>query len=117
MCDLHRDYDLLLTPQLAVAAFAAGHEVPPGSARKRWWEWSPFTYPFNLSQQPAATVPCGFTSAGLPVAMQLVGNKFEDLKVLQASRAFEQAHPFAMPRLSQAHAAQAIPSAHTRALR
>ncbi|MGH8677037.1 MAG: amidase, partial [Burkholderiales bacterium] len=73
MCNLHQTYDLLLTPQLAVTAFEAGHEVPPGSRRKRWWEWSPFTYPFNLSQQPAATVPCGFTRDGLPVAMQLVG--------------------------------------------
>ena len=98
MCDLHRTYDLLLTPQLAVTAFEAGHEVPPNSERTRWWEWSPFTYPFNLSQQPAATLPCGFTVAGLPVAMQLVGNKFQDAKVLRASRAFEEAHPFVMPK-------------------
>jgi aspartyl-tRNA(Asn)/glutamyl-tRNA(Gln) amidotransferase subunit A len=97
MCMLHQSYDLLVTPQLAVPAFEAGHEVPPGSSRKRWWEWSPFTYPFNLSQQPAATVPCGFTRAGLPVAMQLVGNKFMDAKVLRAARAYESAHPFALP--------------------
>ena len=102
MCNLHSTYDLLLTPQLAVTAFEAGHEVPPGSQRKRWWEWSPFTYPFNLSQQPAATLPCGFTAAGLPVAMQVVGNKFEDAKVLQAARAYEQAHPFVMPKI-EAH--------------
>ncbi|MEX0961142.1 MAG: amidase [Burkholderiales bacterium] len=99
MCMLHRDYDLLLTPQLAVTAFEAGHEVPPGSHRKRWWEWSPFTYPFNLSQQPCATVPCGFTPAGLPVGLQLVGNKFADQRVLQAARAFESAKPFVMPRV------------------
>lgn len=99
MCDLHCSYDLLLTPQLAVTAFEAGHEVPPGSSRERWWEWSPFTYPFNLSQQPAATLPCGFTAAGLPVALQIVGNKFEDAKVVQASRAFERAHPFLMPKV------------------
>lgn len=97
MCLLHQDYDLLLTPQLAVAAFEAGHEVPPGTNRKRWWEWSPFTYPFNLSQQPAATVPCGFTRSGLPVALQLVGDKFRDAMVLRAARAFEAAHPFVMP--------------------
>jgi aspartyl-tRNA(Asn)/glutamyl-tRNA(Gln) amidotransferase subunit A len=97
MCDLHREYDLLLTPQLAVTAFEAGYEVPPRSSRKRWWEWSPFTYPFNLSQQPAATVPCGFTSGGLPVAMQLVGNKFDDARVVQAARAFETAHSFVLP--------------------
>ena len=52
---------------------------------KRWWQWSPFTYPFNLTQQPAATVPCGFASNGLPVAMQLVGAKFADHLVLQGS--------------------------------
>ena len=97
MCLLHQTYDLLLTPQLAVSAFAAGHEVPPGSDRTRWWEWSPFTYPFNLSQQPAAAVPCGFTPDGLPVALQLVGNKFADSLVLRAARAYEQTQPFIMP--------------------
>jgi aspartyl-tRNA(Asn)/glutamyl-tRNA(Gln) amidotransferase subunit A len=98
MCLLHQTYDLLLTPQLAVTAFEAGHEVPPGSQRTRWWEWSPFTYPFNLSQQPAAAVPCGFTQEGLPVALQLVGNKFADALVLRAARAYEKAKPFVMPR-------------------
>jgi aspartyl-tRNA(Asn)/glutamyl-tRNA(Gln) amidotransferase subunit A len=97
MCQLHQTYDLLLTPQLAVTAFEAGHEVPPGSGRTRWWEWSPFTYPFNLSQQPAAAVPCGFTDQGLPVSLQLVGNKFADALVLRAARAYEHAQPFIMP--------------------
>jgi len=104
MCLLHQTYDLLLTPQLAVPAFEAGTEVPRGSGRERWWEWSPFTYPFNLSQQPAATVPCGFTRAGLPVAMQLVGDKFADATVLRAARAFEAAHPFRMPNVEAATA-------------
>jgi len=106
MCLLHQDYDLLLMPQLAVAAFEAGHEVPPGTDRKRWWEWSPFTYPFNLSQQPAATVPCGFTRSGLPVALQLVGDKFRDALVLRAARAFEAAHPFVMPHPASAKGAE-----------
>jgi len=97
MCALHQDIDVLITPQLAVAAFEAGHEVPPGSDRTRWWEWSPFTYPFNLSQQPAAAVPCGFTRTGLPVAMQLVGDRFADARVLQAARAYEAVQPFKMP--------------------
>jgi aspartyl-tRNA(Asn)/glutamyl-tRNA(Gln) amidotransferase subunit A len=90
---------LLVTPQLATTAFAVNHEVPPGNGMKRWWEWSPFTYPFNLTQQPAATVPCGFASNGLPVAMQIVGAKFEDRKVLRAARAYEQARPFRVPPL------------------
>ena len=77
---LHQQYDLLVTPQLATTAFAVNHEVPPGNGMKRWWEWSPFTYPFNLTQQPAATVPCGFAPNGLPVAMQMVGAKFAETK-------------------------------------
>jgi aspartyl-tRNA(Asn)/glutamyl-tRNA(Gln) amidotransferase subunit A len=93
-------YDLLVTPQMPITAFAAGHEVPPDGSRKRWWEWSPFTYPFNLTQQPAATVPCGFVD-GLPVALQLVGPKFGDARVLRAARAFESAAPFRMPAIPQ----------------
>ena len=97
MAVLLANYDLLVTPQLAIVAFAAGHEVPPGSQMQRWWEWSPFTYPFNLTQQPAAAVPCGFTTSGLPVSMQIVGAKFSDALVLRAAHAYEIAHPFALP--------------------
>ncbi len=102
MNGLHDQYDLLITPQLATTAFAAGHEVPPDSDMKRWWQWSPFTYPFNLTQQPAATVPCGFAANGLPVAMQIVGAKFADALVLRAARAYEIAHPFVLPRIPKA---------------
>ena len=115
MCGLHRDHDLLITPQLAVPAFEAGTEVPRGTGRTRWWEWSPFTYPFNLSQQPAATVPCGFTRAGLPVALQVVGDKFADATVLRAARAYEAAHPFRMPQVSGTAAAPRPMAAPTRA--
>ena len=97
MAVLLANYDLLVTPQLAIVAFAAGHEVPPGSQMQRWWEWSPFTHPFNLTQQPAAAVPCGFTTSGLPVSMQIVGAKFSDALVLRAAHAYEIAHPFALP--------------------
>ena len=96
MNNLHAEYDLLITPQMPITAFQAGHEVPPGGTRQRWWEWSPFTYPFNLTQQPTATVPCGFVD-GLPVAMQFVGAKFADAKVLRAAKAFESVRPFVMP--------------------
>ena len=95
----HRDFDLLVTPQLPLAAFEAGVETPPGGGMTRWWEWSPFTYPFNLTQQPAATLPCGFTDAGLPVALQAVGPRFADATVLRLCRAWEKAHPFPMPPL------------------
>ena len=94
---VHPQYDLVITPQLATTAFAVNHEVPPGTHMQRWWQWSPFTYPFNLTQQPAAAVPCGFASNGLPVAMQIVGAKFADHLVLKAARAYEREHPFVMP--------------------
>jgi aspartyl-tRNA(Asn)/glutamyl-tRNA(Gln) amidotransferase subunit A len=96
MEEFHRQYDLLITPQLATTAFEAGVEVPAGHGMERWWQWSPFTYLFNLTQQPAATVPCGFAANGLPVAMQLVGAKFNDPLVLRAARAFEAVQPFVM---------------------
>src|SRR6266850_2796741 len=93
----HRDYDLLVTPTLAVAAFDAGRECPPGKAR--WIDWTPFSYPFNLTQQPAASIPCGVTKAGLPVGLHLVGPRYADALVLRAARAFETARPIAMPEL------------------
>ena len=104
MAMLHAKYDLLVTPQLATAAFIAGYEVPPGGQMKHWWEWSPFTYPFNLTQQPAAAVPCGFTKSGLPVSMQIVGAKFSDPLVLRAAYAYEMAHPFALPSIDKCFA-------------
>jgi aspartyl-tRNA(Asn)/glutamyl-tRNA(Gln) amidotransferase subunit A len=57
-------------------------------------DWSPFSYPFNLTQQPAASIPCGLTRAGLPIGLQIVGAIGADDLVLRASRAFEAARPF-----------------------
>lgn len=86
------DYDLLVTPSLPIAAFDAGDLAPPGcDPRLAWLPWTPFSYPFNLTQQPAASVPCGFTGAGLPVGVQLVGPMFADRAVLAASAALEAA--------------------------
>ncbi len=93
MAAFHREYDLLLTPALPIPAFAAGFEVPPGSGLARWPEWTPFSYPFNLTGQPAAVVPCGFTAGGLPVGLQIVGQRFADALVLRAARAYEAAYP------------------------
>jgi aspartyl-tRNA(Asn)/glutamyl-tRNA(Gln) amidotransferase subunit A len=86
---LHGDWDLLLTPTLPIAAFEAGREVPAGSGDPRWPGWTPFTYPFNLTQQPAVTVPCGTTEAGLPVGLQVVGPRHADALVLRAAHAYE----------------------------
>jgi len=93
----HQDWDLLVTPAMPIAAFEAGRETQAGSANERWVDWTPFTYPFNLTRQPAAVVPCGFTAAGLPVALQIVGPLYGDAAVLQAAHAFELARPIPLP--------------------
>ena len=90
-------FDLLVTPTLPIPAFTAGIEKPETMAGDRWADWTPFTYPFNLTQQPACSVPCGLTAAGLPMGMQIVGPKYADGLVLRAARAFESARPFLMP--------------------
>jgi aspartyl-tRNA(Asn)/glutamyl-tRNA(Gln) amidotransferase subunit A len=89
-------YDLLLTPSLSVAAFPAERLIPEHWEQHPWdWlRWAGFSYPFNLTGQPAASCPCGFTPAGLPVGLHIVGQRLRDLTVLQASRAFEQARPW-----------------------
>ncbi|HSS65980.1 MAG TPA: amidase [Gammaproteobacteria bacterium] len=97
MQGFHDRYDLLVTPSLPIPAFAAGMEKPDFMAADRWADWTPFTYPFNLTQQPACSVPCGFTREGLPMGMQIVAAKYADALVLRAARAFESARPFEMP--------------------
>ena len=93
-------YDLLLTPTLSVAAFPADRLIPAHWEQHPWdWlRWAGFSFPFNLTWLPAATCPCGFTPDGLPVGMQIVAGRNRDLRVLQASRAFEQARPWAQHR-------------------
>ncbi|MBT5667297.1 MAG: amidase, partial [Rhodospirillaceae bacterium] len=97
MREFHETYDLLLTPSVPIPAFEVGLESPDPAAQTRWTSWTPFTYPFNLTQQPACSAPCGFTSDGLPVGLQIVGRNFDDALVLRAARAFETARPFQMP--------------------
>ncbi len=98
----HERHDLLVTPTLPIVAFEAGREVPEGWWHPRWFTWTPFTYPFNLTRQPAASVPCGFSSAGLPIGVQIVGALGADALVLRAARALEHALPWAdrYPRLA-----------------
>ena len=89
-------YDLLLTPTLPCTAFPVGKDQPGTVAGREttYLSWTAFTYPFNLSGQPAATVPCGFASDGLPVGLQIVGRLKEDALVLRAAAAFERARPW-----------------------
>jgi aspartyl-tRNA(Asn)/glutamyl-tRNA(Gln) amidotransferase subunit A len=90
-------FDLLVTPSVAVPPFEAR---PAGSVPltpEAMLGWTPFSYPFNLTQQPAITVPCGLTSDGLPIGLQLVGPMFGDALVLRAARAYEAMHPVPRP--------------------
>ncbi|HWV25606.1 MAG TPA: amidase family protein, partial [Aeromicrobium sp.] len=87
----HQNYDLLLTPTLPLPAFTAGQDVPDGWHSPDWTSWTPYTYPFNLSQQPALTVPCGLTSAGLPIGLQVVGPRHSDALVLRVGQAYQSA--------------------------
>ena len=104
MLRFHERYDLLLTPQMPVPAIEAGRVTPAdGRFGDDWINWSPYTYPFNLTQQPTASVPCGFSSNGMPVALQIVGPPRCDAMVLRAARAYESACPF--PRLAAPRAA------------
>ncbi len=91
------DWDLLLTPAVSVTAFPAEALQPDDWPQHPWdWlMWAEFSYPFNLSGHPAASIPCGFTAHGLPVGLQIVGRPFAESTVLQASAAYERAHPWA----------------------
>jgi aspartyl-tRNA(Asn)/glutamyl-tRNA(Gln) amidotransferase subunit A len=91
------EWDLLLTPAVSVAAFPAERLQPEDWPKDDWdWiMWAEFSYPFNFSHNPAASIPCGFTEAGLPVGLQIVGRRLDDSGVLRASAAFEAARPWA----------------------
>ena len=95
------DYDLLLTPATATTAFAIGEypqTVGGAPVAHRRFGFTPFTYLFNLSGNPAATVPCGFDSAGLPIGLQIAGGMEDEMTVLAASAAFESARPWSAAR-------------------
>ncbi len=90
-------YDLLLTPTLPITAFKVGQNHPGEICGQptTYLGWTAFAYPFNITGQPAASVPCGFDTRGLPVGLQLVGRWRDDQKVLNAAAAFEQVAPWA----------------------
>ena len=94
--DVMDTYDLLLTPTMAVPPFPIGQ--PPvqigGKEVTARSAYSPMTRPFNLSGQPAASVPCGFSQDGLPIGLQIIGKRGDEATVLRASAAFEQAKPW-----------------------
>lgn len=92
--EFHTRYDLLLTPALPIPAFEVSKLVPPfGPFPEIWTTWAPFSYLFNLTQQPAASIPCGLTKSGLPIGLQIVGPIGADALVLRTARAYERVCP------------------------
>jgi aspartyl-tRNA(Asn)/glutamyl-tRNA(Gln) amidotransferase subunit A len=92
----HENYDLLLTPMMPVPALPVGEDLND-PADEHWVDWSPFSYPFNMTRQPAASIPCGLTRDGLPIGLQIVGPLHADARVLRAARAFEATQPVRRP--------------------
>ena len=97
MARFHERFDLLLSPTMPVTALAAGGDFPDGGGMTAWTDWSPFTYPFNMTGQPAISVPCGFDAGGLPIGLQMVAARFRDDRVLRAAAAYQSAYPEAFP--------------------
>lgn len=95
------DYDFLLTPTVAVQPFAVLKNAPDGLDGKPNMMWSPYTATFNLTRHPAASVPCGLSSAGLPVGLQIVAGHFKDAAVLALAGAYAEAHPLEFPVLPE----------------
>ncbi|WP_080752130.1 amidase [Bradyrhizobium japonicum] len=93
MDELLERCDILISPATAILPFDAGREVPEGSGLRRWTEWASFSFPINLSQQPACVVPCGFTSSGTPIGLQFIGARGNDPGVLAVARAYERMSP------------------------
>ncbi len=98
MARFHQKYDLVLCPTVVTTAPLA--EAPIADpVRALWNDWAPWTFAFNLTRQPAVTVPMGFATNGLPRAVQLAGPLYRDDLVLRAARTLEVAQPFLMPEL------------------
>jgi aspartyl-tRNA(Asn)/glutamyl-tRNA(Gln) amidotransferase subunit A len=100
--DFHQNYDLLLAPVSAIPPFETGVEAPTEERYARLGDWGiALNAAANLTKQPAASVPCGFTSEGLPVGLQVIGPIYGDALVLRACRAFERVHPVRLPDMAK----------------
>ena len=91
---LHQTYDVLLTPTMPIAAFPAGQPSPDGWLSDLWTSWTPYTYPFNMTQQPALSVSCGLTTDRRPVGLQVIGPRHGDAVVLRVGRTYEALTPW-----------------------
>ena len=96
MENLFDDYDLLLTPTMAVSAFPVEQRpaVIGGKKVEPFWGYLPFTFPINMTGQTASSVPCGMSADGMPIGLHIIGPWGSEAKVLQASAAFENARPW-----------------------
>ncbi len=83
------DVDVLVMPTVPICAFEAGRDVPDTSGMQWWPDWTPLTVPFNLTGQPAVSVPAGFDHAGRPIGLQLVGRFGDDANLLAIARSYE----------------------------
>jgi aspartyl-tRNA(Asn)/glutamyl-tRNA(Gln) amidotransferase subunit A len=88
----HETYDLLITPTAIVLPYENAHLMPPEWDTSRSWLWELPPFCFNLTRQPAITVPCGFSEAGLPIGLQIVAPIYEDSRALRAAHAFQMAY-------------------------
>lgn len=111
MMQFHTKYDLLLTPTLAVPPFPLG--TGPQDGDDHWFQiggriWSPYTFAFNMTHQPAASIPCGLTgpdskeAPGLPLGLQIVAAPFRDDLVLRAAHAYEASRSWTYPTIGNA---------------
>jgi len=96
MVQYFKNYDILITPTTACPAFDSGIMFPTRIDGKavRPLGAIPYTTPFNFSGHPAASIPCGWSKEGLPIGMQIVGKRFDEITVLQVSKAFEEIAPW-----------------------
>ncbi len=96
VCKHFKEYDILITPTMACPAFELGVSSPTKIDGKEVSSgaWSPYTHIFNLSGHPAASIPCGWSRDGLPIGMQIIGKRFDEVTVLQVSKTFEEIAPW-----------------------
>ena len=102
MADLFQEYDLLLSPTMAVPAFPVGEYPKKIGGREPYpspaWGFLPFTHPINTVGHAAASVPCGFSTDGMPIGLHIIGRPGDEATVIAASAAFERARPWAQHR-------------------
>ncbi|WP_022729349.1 amidase [Fodinicurvata sediminis] len=97
MTEFHRKWDVLITPTLPFTGLEVGKNVPDNWESDDWLTWANYCHPFNLTQQPAISVPCGYDESGLPVGVQIVAQRFNDRIALKVAQIIEHAFPASYP--------------------